>query len=141
MGSRSPLRIVPRLDYGASEDINAPMIDNGVRGDGQKRKRQGGLGLNNPASRPPQRLFRSGSQEKHLKYLQPVSNLDKKHWTYLGDTYINGFLIKDVKIQHLITENVNPTLEEVTKFTAGAEMGPRTRLSRPGSESEEQHRQ
>jgi transcription elongation factor SPT5 len=30
--------IVPRLDYGASEDINAPMIDNGVRGDGQKRE-------------------------------------------------------------------------------------------------------
>jgi hypothetical protein len=41
----------------------------------------------------------------------------------LGDTYINGFLIKDVKIQHLVTENVNLTLEEVTKFTAGAEDG------------------
>jgi len=123
-GLEVSLRIVPRLDYGASEDINAPMIDNGVKGDAQKRKRQGGLGLNNPASRPPQRLFSEvEAKKKHLKYLQPVSNLDKKHWTYLGDTYINGFLIKDVKIQHLVAENVNPTLEEVTKFTAGAEDG------------------
>ena len=123
-GLEASLRVVPRLDYGLNEDANAPMIDNGVKGDAQKRKRQGGLGLVNPAAKPPQRLFSDvEAKKKHSKYLQAMSTFDKKHWTYLGETYINGFLIKDFKIQHLITENVNPTLEEVTKFTAGAEDG------------------
>ena len=118
------LKIVPRLDYGLNEDANAPMIDNGIKGDVQKRKRQLGLGLVNPASRPPQKLFSEvEAKKKHAKYLQSMSTFDKKHWTYLNDTYIDGFLIKDFKRQALITEDVNPTLEEVTKFTAGAEDG------------------
>ena len=123
-GLEATLRIVPRLDYGLNEDANAPMIDNGVKGDAQKRKRQRGLGLVNPASKPPQRLFSDvEAKKKHSKYLQSISTFDRKHWTYLNDTYINGFLIKDFKIQHVITQNVNPTLEEVTRFTAGAEDG------------------
>ena len=123
-GLEASLRIVPRLDYGQSEDNNAPMVDGGIKGDVQKRKRQGAMGLNNVAVRPPPRLFSDNeAKKKHTKYLQQMSTFDKKHWQYLGDTYINGFLIKDFKIQHLITENVNPTLEEVTRFTAGAEDG------------------
>ena len=123
-GLEVSLRIVPRLDYGLNEDANAPMVDGGIKGEAQKRKRMGAFGLNNVATRPPQRLFSEvEARKKHLRYLQPMSTFDKKHWTYLNDTYINGFLIKDFKIQHLVTENVNPTLEEVTKFTAGAEDG------------------
>ncbi|MCJ1471740.1 transcription elongation factor spt5 [Lambiella insularis] len=123
-GLEVTLRIVPRLDYGLNEDVNAPMVDNGVKGEVQKRKRQNALGLNNLASRAPQRLFSEAeAKKKHNKYLQPQSSLGKKHWLYLGDRYVNGFLIKDFKIQHLVTDKVNPTLEEVTKFTAGAEDG------------------
>ena len=123
-GLEVTLKIVPRLEYGLNEDANAPMIDGGVKGEAQKRKRQGGLGLVSPASRPPQRLFSEAqAKEKHFKYLQSMSTFDKKHWQYKGDTYINGFLIKEQRIQNLVTVNVNPTLEEVTKFTAGAEDG------------------
>lgn len=125
-GLEVTLRIVPRLDYGpkADDKAKAPMIDNGVAGDAQKRKRQGGLGLVNPASRPPQRLFSDTDARKHnLKDLHSMSTFDTKHWQYAGDTYINGFLVKDFKIQHLVTDKVNPTLEEVTKFTAGADDG------------------
>ena len=122
-GLEVSLRIVPRLDYGLNEDANAPMVDHGLKGDAAKRKRQG-FGATGATSRPPQRLFSEvEAKKKHHKYLQVLSTFDKQHWTYLGDTYINGFLIKDFKIQHLITENVNPTLEEVTRFTAGAEDG------------------
>ncbi|KZF26193.1 transcription elongation factor Spt5 [Xylona heveae TC161] len=117
-GLEVSLRIVPRLDYGMNEDANAPIADAAA-----KRKRAG-FGANNLAGRAPQRLFSEAeAKKKHLKYLQQVSTLDRKHWSYLGETYINGFLIKDMKIQHLQTEDVNPTLEEVTKFTAGAEDG------------------
>lgn len=123
-GLTASLRIVPRLDYGQAEDNNAPMVDGGIRGEAQKRKRQNAMGLNNPATRPPPRLFSDvEAKKKHLKFLQQMSTFDKKHWQYMGDTYISGFLIKDFRIQHLTTENVNPTLEEVTRFTAGAEDG------------------
>ena len=118
------LRIVPRLDYGLNEDNNAPMIDNGAKTEAQKRKRANAYGLTNPAQRPPQRLFsETEAKKKHSKYLQPVTTFGRKHWTYMGDTYLNGYLIKDVKIQYLETKNVNPTLEEVTRFAAGADDG------------------
>ncbi|KAL8934424.1 MAG: hypothetical protein Q9211_005232 [Gyalolechia sp. 1 TL-2023] len=118
------LRIVPRLDYGLNEDANAPMVDGSIKGDLQKRKRHAAYGSTNPALRPPQRLFSDlEAKKKHSRHLQPQSTFDKKHWTYMSDTYINGFLIKDFRLQALITENVNPTLEEVTRFTAGAEDG------------------
>ena len=123
-GLTASLRIVPRLDYGQAEDNNAPMVDGGIKGEAQKRKRQNAMGLNSPATRPPPRLFSDvEAKKKHLRYLQQMSTFDKKHWQYMGDTYISGFLIKDFRIQHLTTENVNPTLEEVTRFTAGAEDG------------------
>ncbi|KAL8762491.1 MAG: hypothetical protein Q9184_001526 [Pyrenodesmia sp. 2 TL-2023] len=118
------LRIVPRLDYGLNEDTNAPMIDGNIKGEIQKRKRHAAYGSTSPALRPPQRLFSDAeAKKKHSRHLQSQSTFDKKHWTYMGDTYINGFLIKDFRLQGLITENVNPSLEEVTRFTAGAEDG------------------
>ncbi|KAI4198768.1 MAG: hypothetical protein LQ346_002696 [Caloplaca aetnensis] len=118
------LRIVPRLDYGLNEDTNAPMIDGNIKGEIQKRKRHAAYGSTNPALRPPQRLFSDAeAKKKHSRHLQSQSTFDKKHWTYMGDTYINGFLIKDFRLQGLITENVNPSLEEVTRFTAGADDG------------------
>ena len=117
-GLEVSLKIVPRLDYGLNEDANAPMAENGS---GEKRKRPAAFNL---ASRPPQRLFSEGdAKKKHGKYLTSLASLNRKHYTYLNDTYINGFLIKDFKIQHLITEDVNPTLEEVTRFAAGGEDG------------------
>ena len=117
-GLEVTLKIVPRLDYGLNEDANAPMTENGP---GDKRKRPAAF---NAASRPPQRLFSEGdAKKKHGKYLTQLSSLNRKHYQYLNDTYINGFLIKDFKIQHLITEGVNPTLEEVTRFAAGGEDG------------------
>ena len=122
-GLEASLRIVPRLDYGQNEETT-PMVDGNIRGEVQKRKRQNAMGLTNPAVRPPPRLFSdTEAKKKHSRHLTQVSTFDKNHWQYQGDTYVNGFLIKDFKIQHLITENVNPTLEEVTRFSAGAEDG------------------
>ena len=122
-GLEASLRIVPRLDYGQNDDT-APMVDGAIKGEAQKRKRQNAVGLTNPAVRPPPRLFSdSEAKKKHSRHLTQVSTFDKNHWQYQGETYINGFLIKDFKIQHLITENVNPTLEEVTRFSAGADDG------------------
>src|SRR3954463_10083338 len=84
-----------------------------------KRKR----GLTNTV-RPPQRLFSEAeAKKKHAKYLSSTSGLGGKSWNYLNDNYVDGFLIKDMRVQHLDTKNVNPRLEEVTMFARGGEDG------------------
>ena len=123
-GLNVTLRIVPRLDYGLNEDATNPMVKGSHKGEAEKRKRHNAFGLTRPSTRPPQRLFsETEAKKKHAKYLSAISTFEKNQWTYHGDTYINGYLIKDFSVKQLVTENVNPTLEEVTKFTAGAEDG------------------
>lgn len=108
------VRLVPRLDYGLNEDSGAPLAD-------PKRKR---AGANAAARRPPQRLFSEAeAKKKHSKYLSATAGLGSKSWNYLGETYVDGFLIRDMKVQHLITKNVNPRLEEVTMFARNSENG------------------
>lgn len=116
-GLEVTLRIVPRLDYGLTDDPNAP-----VDGQGEKRKRVIGFNIKN---RPPQRLFSEAeARKKHARNLVTMSNLSsRKHFQFFGDIYRNGYLIKEFRINHLQTEDVNPTLEEVTKFTAAGEDG------------------
>ncbi|KAL1961061.1 hypothetical protein VTO42DRAFT_4949 [Malbranchea cinnamomea] len=109
------VRLVPRLDYGLNEDSSAPNGDS-------KRKRPGGA--NSVASRPPQRLFSEAeAKKKHSRYLSATTGLSGKEWNYLGETYFEGFLIKTLKVNHLITKNVNPQLDEVTMFARGSEDG------------------
>ena len=131
------LRIVPRLDYGLNEDVNAPMVQNvpnratvptvpnganGANGAPVKRKRVGVNKAKTLANRPPQRLFSEvDAKKKHAKYLHSVG--PAKTWSYMNETYKDGFLMKDFKINLLQLDNVNPTLEEVTKFVSGAEDG------------------
>lgn len=113
-GLEVTVRLVPRLDYGMNEDTVRPAVD-------PKRKRPG---TSAAVARPPQRLFSEAeAKKKHGKYLSAASGLGGKSWSYLGETYVDGFLIKNMKVQHLITKNVNPRLEEVTMFARGSEDG------------------
>lgn len=104
------IRYVPRLDYGLLDDPNAPA------GDSAKRKRVAA------GPRPPPRLFsENDARKRHAKYLS--GRADSKQWLYMGDEYINGYCEKEVKLQHLDTKDISPTLEEVTRFSAGVEDG------------------
>jgi transcription elongation factor SPT5 len=116
------VRLMPRLNYGIDEDDKNAML--GAKGD-PKRKRMNAVGANAIATRPPQRLFNENEAKKrHQKYLASTGGaLTGKAWTYKNETYEEGFLIKDFRIQHLVTQNVNPKLDEVTKLTKGAEDG------------------
>ncbi|CCU82900.1 Transcription elongation factor spt-5/Transcription elongation factor spt5 [Blumeria hordei DH14] len=110
-GLEMRIRYVPRLDYGMHEDTNVVADSFGA-----KRKRA----MAGP--RPPQRLFSEvEARKRHAKYIH--GNPSTKTWNYLGDEYVNGYCEKEVKIQTLITKDVNPTLEEVTRFASGAEDG------------------
>ncbi|KAI1000455.1 Transcription elongation factor [Podosphaera aphanis] len=110
-GLEMRIRYVPRLDYGLNEE-STPAVDSL----GAKRKRA----IAGP--RPPQRLFSEvEARKRHAKFLH--GNPSTKTWNYLGDEYVNGYCEKEVKIQTLVTKDVNPTLEEVTRFASGAEDG------------------
>lgn len=105
------IKFVPRLDYGAHEDLQGPQVD--AQG---KRKRAAA------GPRPPPRLFSEvEAKKRHARYL--TGNPQTKVWQYMGDEYINGYCEKDVKIQFLQTKDVNPTLEEVSRFATGGEDG------------------
>jgi len=115
-GLEVKIRMVPRLDYGNGTDADDPS--------GNKRKRNPFGKSGSLAGRPPQRLFSEVEARKnHAKYLSQASQGLKKVFTYLGDEYEDGYYIKDVKLNLIQTENVNPTLEEVSKFASGGDDG------------------
>lgn len=123
------LRLIPRLDYGLNEDVNAPTAATaataGAPGAALAKRKRGGrvATTGKQAVRPPPRLFSEvEARKKHSRYVQPLGSA-KNTWQYLNETYRNGFLVKDFKINLIQTESVNPTLEEVTRFTAENEDG------------------
>ena len=115
------LRIVPRLDYGLNEDTNAPMPVAKPAPSlpslppptaAMKRKR---FGPKKIVKRVPAKLFSEvDAKKKHSKYL--AASNPKGTWIYQGDDYRDGFLMKDFTLPQLQTENVNPTLEEISWF-------------------------
>jgi transcription elongation factor SPT5 len=126
-GLEVTVRLVPRLTYGMDEDDkNSPIVTTNFGADG-KRKRLNAFGNNSVATRPPQRLFsESEAKKKHNRFLTPGRGLAGRTWTYKNETYEDGFLIKDFKLQHLITQDVNPRLDEITKLTRVAADGTET---------------
>ncbi|KAI9882907.1 MAG: hypothetical protein M1823_005346 [Watsoniomyces obsoletus] len=121
------VRLVPRLNYGLDEDLNAPTPAAPPPGSAAaaamagKRKR---LGPPRPtaANRPPPRLFsEADARKKHAKFLK--RGVEPNTWIYLNETYTDGFLIKVFKLQQIQTEDVKPTLEEITRFAGGTEDG------------------
>ncbi|KAL1844935.1 hypothetical protein VTK73DRAFT_1482 [Phialemonium thermophilum] len=111
-GLEARVRFIPRLDYGVrDEPLSSTLTPDG------KRKRPG-----MPGPRPPQRLFNEAeARKRNPRQLQ--GNPQTNTWTYNGDEFENGFQVKDIRIQQLIVKDVNPTLEEVTKFASGSEDG------------------
>jgi len=101
------VQLVPRLDYGL-DDANAA-VDN-------KRKR-GFFGKQ--TERPPAKLFNEAEAKKrHMKHLSvTVSGNQQRKYVYKGEEYVNGFLDKNVKVDWVSTENVNPKMEELQFFS------------------------
>ena len=124
-GLEATIRLVPRLTYGLDDEEQARVPQPGVDANG-KRKRPFAPPVN-MANRPPARFFNENeAKKKHARFLQPNRTLTGKAFTYKGDEYEDGFLIKDFKIQHLITDNVQPKLEETQRFTRTGQDGAET---------------
>ncbi|KAI0845425.1 transcription initiation protein [Daldinia vernicosa] len=108
-GLDARVRFIPRLDYGLRDESISLTAD--------KKRRRPVAG-----PRPPQRLFSEvEARKRHPRTLQYSSQTNT--WNYNGDEFEKGFQVKDIKIQHLVVSDVNPTLEEVTRFASGGEDG------------------
>jgi len=91
------IKIIPRLEL-----KKKGMMDD------KKRKKMG---------RPPQKLFNPNDVDKSDHNLSK----SKGYWIYGSDMFNkDGYLEKEMKIVSLDTNNINPTLDEITKFTGGA---------------------
>ncbi len=104
-GEEAGLMFIPRIDLTPKENESL------------KRKKGATTAQSSAIARPPQRLF---NLEEVIKVYgkHSVSARDKGEIVFHGDTYRNGFLEKDIKIHGIITESVNPTLDEVAAFQA-----------------------
>jgi transcription elongation factor SPT5 len=103
------LKFIPRIDLNPRDDASL---------EGRKRKKQT---TGSGTMRPPQRLF---------NYEEVVKVYGRKHvskrnqvFVFQNDTYKDGFIEKDFKLNALILEDVNPTLDEITQFARGQDGG------------------
>ena len=99
------IRLIPRIDLNPRDDGTIDPIT-------KKRKKSSTcVGT----MRPPQRLF---NYEDVLK-VYGRKNVVKRSQAHVfqNDTYKDGFVEKDFKMSVLITDDVNPVLDEITQFT------------------------
>lgn len=97
------LKFIPRIDFSPRDDASL---------DGRKRKK---VATGTAAMRPPQGVF---NYEEVIKvYGRKAVAKRNSHYTFQNDEYKDGFIEKDFKINALVLENVNPTLDEIAQFT------------------------
>ena len=95
------LKVVPRLDYGKNDEVDPDS--------NQRRVKRPTF-----ASRPPPQLF---NPTMALRLDQAnLFKRDDRHFTYRKEDYVDGYLYKSFKIQYLDTKNIQPTVEELSRF-------------------------
>ena len=105
------LKFIPRIDLNPKDE---PTVD------GKKRKKQRTTGANN-ALRPPQRFF---NYEEVIKVYGRKS-VARRNQIYLfqNDQFKDGFIEKDFRLTAIQLDNVNPTLDEITRFRTRGQDG------------------
>ncbi|TIA89435.1 hypothetical protein E3P99_02087 [Wallemia hederae] len=106
-GEVAGVKFIPRIDLNPKEENTY------VGADGKKRKK----GANSTVSfRPQQRLYNHADILK--AYGQRSSTKKSDKYVFQGDTFKDGLLEKDIAISGLQTEDVNPQIDEITKFAS-----------------------
>ena len=106
-GEEVGLKFIPRIDLNPKDDLAL---------DGKKRKKAG-AGLSSFSMRPPQRFF---NYEEVVKvYGRKTVSKRNQVYVFQNDTYKDGFIEKDFRLTALQLDDVNPTLDEITRFTRG----------------------
>lgn len=112
-GEDVALKFIPRIDLTPK--------DEGVftGSDGKKRKK----GQSTPlAFRPPQRFFNPEEIGK-IYGKKEVTKRPGNILVFRNDTYKDGYCEKDIKLSGLILEEVQPTIDELTRFLGDGKEG------------------
>lgn len=107
-GEEVGVKLVPRIDLAPSER------DTYTDRAGRKRKKPVNAALTALGFRPPQRLFNAEDVQKAYHELPTRRG---GVWVFGGETYRDGYLEKDFRISALQIDDVNPSLDEVLRFT------------------------
>ncbi|PCH36846.1 hypothetical protein WOLCODRAFT_127725 [Wolfiporia cocos MD-104 SS10] len=108
-GEEVGLKFIPRIDLNPKDDGALDAL-------GKKRKK-GAVGLASFSMRPPQRFF---NYEEVVKvYGRKAVSKRNQVYVFQNDTYKDGFIEKDFRLTALQLDSVNPTLDEITRFTRG----------------------
>lgn len=102
------LKFVPRID------LNPKEADMHVGADGKKRKKGGGAFSGGIAFRPQPRMF--NPEEVRKAYKAKDVTRAKGGFMFQGDYFRNGYIEKDIRITGIEVEDVNPTIDEITRF-------------------------
>ena len=111
-GEEVGLKLVPRIDLNPSEQQT--YTDRA----GRKRKKPVNAALTAAGFRPPQRLFNPEEVQKAYPHELPTKRGGA--WVFSGETFRDGYLEKDFKVTALSTDDINPSLDEVLRFTGEA---------------------
>ena len=97
------LKIVPRLDYGKFDEVDPTT--------GQRKPRRATF-----ANRASPQLF---NPTMALRLDQAnLYKRDDHHFTYKNEDYIDGYLFKSFRIQYVETKNIQPSVEELARFSS-----------------------
>ncbi|CAB4256350.1 similar to Saccharomyces cerevisiae YML010W SPT5 Protein involved in regulating Pol I and Pol II transcription and pre-mRNA processing [Maudiozyma barnettii] len=97
------LKVVPRLDYGKFDEIDPTT--------GQRKPRRATF-----ANRASPQLF---NPTMALRLDQAnLYKRDDHHFTYKNEDYIDGYLFKSFRIQYIETKNIQPSVEELARFSS-----------------------
>ena len=111
-GEEVGVKLVPRIDLAPNER------DTYTDRAGRKRKKPVNAALTAAGFRPPQRLFNAEDVQKAYPHELPTKRGGV--WVFGGETFRDGYLEKDFRVTALQMEDVNPSLDEVLKFTGEA---------------------
>ncbi|BGP33448.1 transcription elongation factor spt5 [Rhodotorula toruloides] len=112
-GDEIAVKFIPRIDLTPKDEA----LQTGS--DGKKRKKGSSMPI---AFRPPQRLFNADEISK-IYGAKEVTRRGGGLCIFRGDDYMNGFCEKDIRLSALTTENVQPTIDELTRFQGDSANG------------------
>lgn len=107
------LKLVPRIDLQPRED-REDANGGGVNGiNGQKKRRR--AAAESSLFRPPPKFF--NAEEVKAAYAGKAKVVkDSEGYHFQNDIYADGYLIKDFRLSNIERENINPTIDEITRF-------------------------
>ena len=107
-GEEVGLKFIPRIDLNPKDEVSSHAADG-------KKRRKMGSGLST-STRPPQRFFNVEEVVKVYSRKAVTMRAKGRVYVFQNDTFKDGYIEKDIRLSGIQTEDVNPTLDEITKF-------------------------